>query len=334
MFIANPNRYEKMIFRRAGNSGIKLPIVSFGLWNNFSENDDYEKCRTIVYEAFNNGITHFDLANNYGPKAGNAEIYFGRILKDGLGKYRDELFISTKAGYHMWDGPYGNLGSRKYLISSLDQSLERMGLKYVDLFYHHREDTDTDIRETMIALRDIVLQGKALYVGLSNYHDDKLIEAVTILKELNVPYVLYQAKYNMFVRDLEEYKSYKNEFYGGFIAYSILAQGILSNRYQNGIPEDSRISLKRTSLKETALDENYYKLIEGLDIISKKRNESIACLVTNWCLRNPNMTSVLISCSKIEQLYDNLKILESLPLTETEIKEIEDLLNIYKRNKK
>lgn len=240
------DRYSKMKYRRLGNSGIKLPLISFGLWNNFGKDNDYDNCKNLIWECFDSGITHFDLANNYGPDPGNAEKVFGQILKDGLMEYRDELIISTKAGYTMWAGPYGDMGSRKYLIASLNQSLKRMGLDYVDIFYHHRPDTETDIRETMIALYDIVRSGKALYVGLSNYTSELLKIAVPILKELNVPYIITQPKYSMLERKIEkdDLLNTQNELGGGTICFSVLAQGMLSEKYIDGIPEDSRAMKK------------------------------------------------------------------------------------------
>lgn len=242
MYEANPDRYQKMIYRRLGTSGLKLPVLSFGLWQNFGENKDYDICKETILTAFDHGITHFDLANNYGPPPGHAEIVFGRILKDALMPYRDEIIISTKAGYGMWQGPYGDGGSRKYLIASLDQSLKRMGIPYVDIFYHHRFDGETSLRETMLALRDIVLQGKALYVGLSNYNSNQLREAHKILNELNVPYVITQPSYSMLNRWLENDQLLETQYDlgGGTICYSALQQGLLTNKYINDIPADSR----------------------------------------------------------------------------------------------
>jgi L-glyceraldehyde 3-phosphate reductase len=329
MFKASPNRYKTMKYNRAGNLGIKFPVLSFGLWNNFSVNDDYEKCKEIIFEAFNNGITHFDLANNYGPYPGHAEEYFGRILKDGLMKYRDELIISTKAGYTMWDGPYQNGGSRKYLISSLNQSLSRMGLDYVDIFYHHRQDIETDIYETMIALRDIVLSGKALYIGLSNYDDLRLKQATSILKELNVPYLIYQPSYSLINRKLETYSFYNENSTGGFIAYSILAQGLLTNKYVNGIPEDSRIGMHRTWMGKETITPKYLSLVKGLDVIASKRGINVAQLAILWSLRDPKMTTVLISVSKLSQLYDNLEVINQAPLLKEEIEEIDKIYSEY-----
>ena len=329
MYTANKNRYEKMLYRRLGNSGLKLPVLSFGLWYNFGENNDYETCKEIIFSAFNSGITHFDLANNYGPPAGHAEKVFGQILKDGFMKYRDEIIISTKAGYFMWEGPYGDFGSRKYLMASLDQSLERLGVSYVDIFYHHRYDDKTNLRETMLTLRDIVLQGKALYVGLSNYDSKQLREAYKILNELNVPYVITQPSYSMLNRWIEADKllETQKELGGGTIAYSILQQGLLSNKYINGIPKDSRVGNKEAVwLDESDVTDELRALLIDLDAIAKKRKQSIAQLAICFALRNELMTSVLISTSKLSQLKENLKTLDNLRISDIEMKEIEDCL--------
>ena len=329
MYIANKNRYEKMLYRRLGTSGLKLPVLSFGLWYNFGENNDYETCKEIIFNAFDHGITHFDLANNYGPPAGHAEKMFGQILKDGLMKYRDEIIISTKAGYYMWEGPYGDFGSRKYLMSSLDQSLERLGIQYVDIFYHHRYDKETNLREIMLTLRDIVLQGKALYVGLSNYDSKQLREAYRILSELNVPYVITQPSYSMLNRWIEADKllETQKELGGGTMAYSILQQGLLTNKYINGIPKDSRVKNKEAVwLDESDITDELRDLLRDLDVIAKERGQSVAQLAICFALRNELMTSVLISTSKISQLRENLKVLDNLRLSDTEIKKIEEAL--------
>ncbi len=329
MFIANENRYDHMIYRRLGTSGLKLPVLSFGMWQNFGIDDDYEKCKEIILEAFNHGITHFDLANNYGPPAGHAEEVMGRILKEGLGKYRDELIISTKAGYYMWKGPYGDFGSRKYLMASLDQSLKRLGLDYVDIFYHHRFDEGTNLYETMLALRDIVLQGKALYVGLSNYRSDQLIKAYKILKELNVPYVITQPSYSMLNRWIEDdgLLETQHQLGGGTICFSALKQGLLTNKYIHDIPSDARVNKKSSLwLKPSDVTDELREKLKKLDIVAKKRKQSIAQMALAWVLRNPKMTSTLISTSKVSQLYENVKTLEHLEFTIEEINEIENIL--------
>ncbi len=329
MFEANKDRYLKMKYRRLGTSGLKLPVLSMGLWQNFGVDNDYEKCREIIQEAFNHGITHFDLANNYGPPPGYAESMFGRILKDGLMKYRDEIIISTKAGYYMWPGPYGDLGSRKYLMSSIDQSLARLGIQYVDIFYHHRFDYDTDLRETMLALRDIVLQNKALYIGLSNYNSEQLKRASAILKELNVPFVITQPSYSMLNKWIENDHLLETQFSlgGGTICFSALQQGLLTNKYLNEIPEDSRAKNPNSFwLKEKDVTPEYREKMKKLDVIAKLRNQSIAQLALAWTLRNEKMTSTLISTSKISQLYENLESLNHLEFSIEELKSIEDAL--------
>lgn len=329
MYTKKTNNYDNMIYRRLGNSGLKLPVLSFGLWHNFGEANDYLKCKEIIFKAFDAGITHFDLANNYGPPAGYAEIMFGRILKDGLMKYRDEIIISTKAGYYMWEGPYGDFGSRKYLMASIDQSLDRMGIPYVDIFYHHRFDPNTDLYETMLALRDIVLMGKALYVGLSNYNSEQLKAAHKILRELNVPYVITQPSYSMLNRSLEadNLLDVQNSLGGGSICYSALAQGRLTNKYISGIPSDSRAKNPTSPfLNEKDITESLRAKLIKLNEIAKKRDQSIAQMALVWTLRDPNMTSTIISVSKIEQLYENLEALKNMDFTEDELKEIDLIL--------
>lgn len=329
MYIANPKRYEKMIYRRLGNSGLKLPVLSYGLWLNFGEANDYEKGKEMILHAFDNGITHFDLANNYGPPPGHAEEFFGKVLKDGLMKYRDEIIIATKAGYTMWDGPYGDWGSRKYLMASIDQSLKRLGIPYVDIFYHHRYDPNTDLMETMIALRDIVLQGKALYVGLSNYNSEQLTRAVKILKELNVPFVITQPSYSMLNRQIEEDKLPEtvNKLGGGVIAYSVLARGRLTNKYIGGIPEDSRAKNKHISfLTEDDITEELRTTLIKLDEIAKSRGQNVAQMALSWALRDELITSVLVSTSKLHQLHENLEVIEKLEFTKEEIDKIEEAL--------
>ncbi len=323
------DRYLKMKYRRLGNSGIKLPLISFGLWNNFGKDNDYENCKNLVWECFDSGITHFDLANNYGPDPGNAEKVFGQILKDGLMEYRDELIISTKAGYTMWAGPYGDMGSRKYLIASLNQSLKRMGLDYVDIFYHHRPDTETDIRETMIALYDIVRSGKALYVGLSNYTSELLKIAVPILKELNVPYIITQPKYSMLERKIEkdDLLNTQNELGGGTICFSVLAQGMLSEKYIDGIPEDSRAMKKEiVFLKPENITQELRNNLKKLKEIAELREQSLSQMAIAWALRDEKMTSVLIGASKVTQIRENLKALENLNFSKEELEKIDEIL--------
>ena len=323
------DRYSKMKYRRLGNSGIKLPLISFGLWNNFGKDNDYDNCKNLIWECFDSGITHFDLANNYGPDPGNAEKVFGQILKDGLMEYRDELIISTKAGYTMWAGPYGDMGSRKYLIASLNQSLKRMGLDYVDIFYHHRPDTETDIRETMIALYDIVRSGKALYVGLSNYTSELLKIAVPILKELNVPYIITQPKYSMLERKIEkdDLLNTQNELGGGTICFSVLAQGMLSEKYIDGIPEDSRAMKKEiVFLKPENITQELRNNLKKLKEIAELREQSLSQMAIAWALRDEKMTSVLIGASKATQIRENLKALENLNFSKEELEKIDEIL--------
>ncbi|MBP6408425.1 MAG: aldo/keto reductase [Fusobacteriaceae bacterium] len=318
-----------MKYRRLGNSGIKLPLISFGLWNNFGKDNDYDNCKNLIWECFDSGITHFDLANNYGPDPGNAEKVFGQILKDGLMEYRDELIISTKAGYTMWAGPYGDMGSRKYLIASLNQSLKRMGLDYVDIFYHHRPDTETDIRETMIALYDIVRSGKALYVGLSNYTSELLKIAVPILKELNVPYIITQPKYSMLERKIEkdDLLNTQNELGGGTICFSVLAQGMLSEKYIDGIPEDSRAMKKEiVFLKPENITQELRNNLKKLKEIAELREQSLSQMAIAWALRDEKMTSVLIGASKVTQIRENLKALENLNFSKEELEKIDEIL--------
>ncbi len=329
MYTPNKDRYKKMIYRRLGTSGLKLPVLSFGLWQNFGAANDYEVCKEMILTAFDHGITHFDLANNYGPPPGHAEIVFGKILKDALMPYRDEIVISTKAGYGMWEGPYQDGGSRKYLISSLDQSLDRMGINYVDIFYHHRFDGETDLKETMLALRDIVLSGKALYVGLSNYNAGQLKAAHKILDELHVPYVITQPSYSMLNRWLEKDNLLETQYSlgGGTICYSALQQGLLTNKYINEIPEDSRAKNPQSWwFSEKNITEEVRNTLKKLDVIAKNRGQSIAQLALAWTLRDPKMTSSLISTSKPAQLQENLKTLERLDFTADELAAIEDAL--------
>ena len=327
MYQANEHRYETMKYLRCGKSGLLLPRVSLGLWHNFGSVDCYENMREILFEAFDSGITHFDLANNYGPSYGSAEENFGRILASDLRPYRDEMIISTKAGYDMWPGPYGNWGSRKYLMASLDQSLRRMGLDYVDIFYHHRPDPDTPLEETMNALSDIVRQGKALYVGLSNYRSDQLREAAAILRENKTPLLITQPRYNMFDRWVES-DGLLDTAAGcgcGVICFSPLAQGLLTNRYLNGIPADSRAA-RNHFLKAENITEEKLLTIQRLQEIAEGRNQSLAQLALSWVLRENKVTSVLIGASRKSQIDDNVQIIKHLDFTTDELSAIEEAL--------
>lgn len=325
MYQANEKRYEKMVYNRCGASGIKLPAVSLGLWHNFGDISQYSNMKAMCFTAFDNGITHFDLANNYGPEPGSAERNFGRILKEDLHNYRDELIISTKAGYTMWDGPYGDFGSRKYLLASLDASLKRMGLDYVDIFYHHRPDPDTPLEETMGALAQAVNSGKALYAGLSNYDGERLERACAILDELHCPFIINQNSYSIFNRTIENngLKKTSAKLKKGIIAFSPLAQGMLTDRYLNGIPEDSRIRTDGRFLQASAITEERLAQIRGLSEIAKKRGQTLAAMALSWILRDGIVTSVLIGASKPEQILENIKAAENTAFTDEELKEID-----------
>ncbi|WP_372756650.1 L-glyceraldehyde 3-phosphate reductase [Mariniflexile sp.] len=326
-YLAHSERYNCMTYNRTGKSGILLPALSLGLWHNFGFVDNIQNAREILRCAFDLGITHFDLANNYGPPYGSAEENFGVIFKKDFKNYRDELFIATKAGYDMWPGPYGNLGSRKYLISSLDQSLKRMGLEYVDIFYHHRPDPDTPLEETMGALADIVRQGKALYVGISNYQPKETQEAAKILKRLDVPFILHQARYSMLDRWVEDGLLETLEANGvGCIAFSPLAQGMLTDKYLKGIPKDSRAAKDLTYLNEEAVTSNLDK-IKGLNIIAENRTQKLSQMAIAWILRQPQVASVLIGASSASQLKENVKALENLNFSKEELDLIEKIIN-------
>ena len=314
MYIADKDRYNKLEYARCGKSGLKLPRVSLGLWHNFGDNNDFKTMQKLCFTAFDNGITHFDLANNYGPPYGSAEINFGRILRQDLKKYRDELLISTKAGYDMWEGPYGNWGSRKYLIASLDQSLKRMGLEYVDIFYHHRMDKDTPLEETMGALNQIVQSGKALYVGLSNYDGETLAKASEILTQMHCPFIINQNRYSIFDRTIENngLKEMAHKLNKGIIAFSPLAQGLLTDRYLKGIPEDSRIKTDGRFLKAEILTEKKLIQIANLNEIAKQRGQSLAQMALAWILKDNIVTSVLIGASKPEQILMNLEAMNNI----------------------
>lgn len=326
-YMAKTDRYDRMQYRRCGKSGIQLPALSLGLWHNFGSVDVFENFIKIAHAAFDNGITHFDLANNYGPIYGSAEENFGRILKKGLGRYRDEMIISTKAGYDMWDGPYGVGGSRKYLIASLDQSLKRMGLDYVDIFYSHRPDPDTPIEETMGALADIVRSGKALYVGISNYNPSQTAEAISILKEHKVPCLIHQARYSMFDRWTEpELLPLLEERGVGMIAFSPLAQGLLTNKYLHGIPADSRAAKSTGYLKVEQVTSDKLHKVEALNSIALQRKQTLAEMALAWLLRDQRVTSVLVGASSVSQLMDNLKCLDKIDFTTEELTQIENIL--------
>ena len=328
MYQANGKRYETMKYNRCGNSGLKLPAVSLGLWHNFGSNSSFDNMLDLCHTAFDLGITHFDLANNYGPESGSAESNFGRILQDSLGKYRDELIISTKAGYSMWEGPYGDWGSRKYLVASLDQSLQRLGLDYVDIFYHHRPDPNTPLEETMLALDSIVRSGKALYVGISNYNKKQTMEAMQILKDLKTPFIINQRKYSMFERNIEEdgLKSYAAQNGLGIIAFSPLAQGLLTERYLGGIPDDSRIKTDGRFLKENTITEELLGKISALNEVAGNRGQSLAQMALSWVLRDNEVTSVLIGASKATQIKENASIIHAAAFSAEELQVIENIL--------
>ncbi len=327
MYTAKSERYDKMRYSYAGHSGLQLPRVSLGLWHNFGDMSNFENMKQLCFTAFDNGITHFDLANNYGPEPGSAEKNFGRILKEDLGVYRDELLISTKAGYVMWNGPYGNWGSRKYLLASLDQSLKRLGLDYVDIFYHHRMDPNTPLEESMGALATAVQSGKALYVGLSNYDGPTLEKATAILQELHCPFVINQNRYSIFDRTVEKngLKKMAAKLEKGLITFSPLAQGQLTDRYLHGIPADSRIRTDGRFLKESILTDARLSQIRRLNDLATARGEKLADMALAWLLQQPVVTSVLIGASKTQQILDNLKAIDSAPFTEEELRLIDEI---------
>lgn len=321
------NRYSKMQYRRCGNSGIKLSAISLGLWHNFGYVDSLENSRDILKLAFDSGITHFDLANNYGPPPGSAEENFGKILKEDFSGYRDEMIISTKAGYLMWGGPYGEWGSKKYLVASLDQSLQRMGLDYVDIFYHHRPDPDTPLEETMAALDLMVRQGKALYVGISNYAAPEAAKAFEILKKLGTPCLIHQPRYSMFVRWVEDgLMDLLGKEGVGCIPFSPLAQGLLTNKYLHGIPADSRVAKPHGFLKESDVNESRMNQIRQLNEIALDRNQSLAQMALAWLLKDDRVTSVLIGASKPAQLADALLCLDNISFSESELGAIEEII--------
>lgn len=327
MYTASDNRYKSMKYIHCGKSGLCLPQVSLGLWHNFGDTASFANMRELCFTAFDNGITHFDLANNYGPEPGSAEKNFGRILQEDLMPYRDEIIISTKAGYEMWDGPYGNWGSRKHMLASLDQSLKRMGLEYVDIFYHHRMDKNTPLEETMGALSQAVKSGKAIYVGLSNYDGEMLQQATAILEDLHCPFIINQNRYSIFDRTIENngLKDTADRLQKGIIAFSPLAQGMLTDRYLHGIPEDSRVKTDGRFLKEAALTPNRLQQIAKLNEIAQKRGQTLAEMALSWVLKDGIVTSVLIGASKPTQILDNIKAIENTSFTEEELQMIDEI---------
>lgn len=327
MYLAQENRYDKMRYRYVGKSGLRLPEISLGLWHNFGDVDKVATQKEIIYAAFDNGITHFDLANNYGPPAGSAELNFGKILREGLKPYRDEIIISSKAGYYMWPGPYGEWGSKKNLIASCDQSLQRMGLDYVDIFYHHRPDPNTPLVETAHTLDLLVRQGKALYVGVSNYTPEQTAEISKYFKEWHTPFIIHQPRYNMFERTIEHGLTDVLEQEGlGAIVFSPLAQGLLTGRYLNGIPEDSRAHRSDSPfLSEDRVEETLGKVCQ-LNDVAKDRGQTLAEMALAWNLRQPTITSVLIGASRVSQLEDNLKALDNLDFADEELAKIDSIV--------
>ncbi|WAH36926.1 L-glyceraldehyde 3-phosphate reductase [Alicyclobacillus dauci] len=326
-YLADANRYTSMQYRRCGRSGVKLPAISLGLWHNFGGVDTLENSRAMIRRAFDLGITHFDLANNYGPPAGSAEENFGRILKEDLAAYRDEMIISTKAGYYMWPGPYGDWGSKKYLVASLDQSLKRMGLEYVDIFYSHRPDPETPLEETMAALDLVVRQGKALYVGLSNYDANQTKQAVSILKQLGTPLLIHQPRYSILDRWIEDGLQTVLEDEGvGSIAFCPLAQGLLTSKYLTGIPDDSRAAKESSFLKESDITEATVNKVRELNVIAQQRGQSLAQMALAWVLRSGRVTSALIGASRVAQIEENVAALEQLSFNDDELSAIDQVL--------
>jgi L-glyceraldehyde 3-phosphate reductase len=327
LYLPDAHRYDKMLYRRCGSSGLRLPAISLGLWHNFGGVDAFDNMRAMLCRAFDLGITHFDLANNYGPPPGSAEENFGRALRADLGAWRDELIVSTKAGYLMWPGPYGEWGSRKYLLASLDQSLRRMGLDYVDIFYSHRPDPDTPVEETMSALDSAVRAGKALYAGISNYNAEQTARAVAILRQLGTPCLIHQVKYSMFVRTAEEGLLDRLAAEGtGGIAFSPLAQGLLTDRYLEGVPEGSRASKPGTFLKKTDVTEDRLSQVRGLSEIARQRGQSLAQMALAWVLRHGVMSSALVGASRPEQIEQSVGALNNLEFATQELRQIDEIL--------
>lgn len=327
MYCANEKRYEKMKYNRCGKSGIMLPALSLGLWHNFGENTPYQQSKEMVLGAFDMGITHFDIANNYGPPVGSAEETFGKILKKELLPYRDEIMISSKAGYYMWQGPYGEWGSKKNLIASCDQSLKRLGIDYVDIFYHHRPDPNTPLEESMDALATLIHQGKTLYVGISNYSAQDTLKASEILRKMGIHCLIHQPSYSMFNRWIEEdlLDVLEQEGIGG-IGFSSLAQGMLTNKYFNGIPENSRAASTSVFLTSDKVTEDKIEQAKRLDVIARERNQSLSQLALAWCLRHTQMTSLIIGASRLEQIRENVKGLDHLTFSTEELEKIESIL--------
>lgn len=329
IYVASDRRYEKMVYNRVGNSGLKFPAVSLGFWHNFGTKDNYDNMKAMCRAAFDCGITQFDLANNYGPVNGAAEANLGRILKEDFGPYRDELVLTTKAGYGMWDGPYGDWGSKKYLTASLDQSLKRLGVDYVDIFYHHRMDPETPLEETMEALAQIVRSGKALYAGISNYNKEYTQRAIAIMKELHCPLIVNQRRYSIFDRGIEEdgVKAYCKEAGMGIIAFSPLAQGLLTDKYLHGVPEDSRIARDPRFLQKSALTPERLEQIRALNEIAQERGQTLAQMALSWILKDDEVCSVLIGASRPEQITENVKIVEKCEFSIEELNKIEKISN-------
>lgn len=328
MYIADEKRYDTMKYNRCGASGLFLPAVSLGLWHNFGSNGNFETMEAMCHTAFDKGITHFDLANNYGPVAGAAEENFGRILKKGMGEYRDEIIVSTKAGYGMWPGPYGDWGSKKYLVASLDQSLKRMGLDYVDIFYHHRPDPETPLEETARALDGIVRSGKALYVGISNYNKEQTIAIAKLFEDMGTPFIINQRSYSMFDRAIERdgLKDYAAAHGIGIITFCPLAQGLLTDRYLHGIPEDSRVRTDGRFLNENAITEEKLAKVRALGELAAQRGQSLAQMALAWILRDGDITSVLIGASRPSQILDNIGMLGNREFSEEERRKIDSIL--------
>jgi L-glyceraldehyde 3-phosphate reductase len=329
-YIPDEDRYERMTYRRCGNSGVKLPLISLGLWHNFGKIDDYENCRNILHAAFDNGITHFDLANNYGPPPGAAEETFGKIFKQDFKPFRDELIISSKAGYKMWEGPYGDFGSKKYLVASLDQSLKRMGLEYVDIFYHHRPDPETPLEETMSALDLIVRQGKALYVGISSYQPAEAKKAIDMLRQLGTPCLICQPRYSMFDRWVEDgLLDVLEKEKVGCITFSSLAQGLLTNKYLNGIPEDSRIGrhLENGAITESQITPYIIEKVKKLNEVAADRNQSLAQMALAWILKDKRITSVILGASKVQQVKEGIEAIKNIDFSKDELSKIEFILH-------